>query len=262
MLCPVLPATGPKGCALECGPTHASCARGLTSGSSTVPARRSRFTHLHAGNWPRLASVVVLLAAVFTGCAAPVKGMCPPEAGEPAETVHLVVHGWHAGIVFPRDREAVLAWVVAREFADAHYLEVGWGDRDFYQAQEPHWGLAVKAVLVPTASVLHVTGFSGPVADRFPGSEVVDIRVSSEAFERLSGHVGDSFATDAHGRAIDLGPGLYGQSRFYLSRDTYHAFNTCNVWTARALHAAGCATKPAAALTVDGLLRQVRAFAM
>jgi hypothetical protein len=82
--------------------------------------------------------MVVLLAAVFTGCAAPVKGMCPPEAGEPAETVHLVVHGWHAGLVFPRDREAVLAWVVAREFADTQYVEVGWGDRDFYQAQEPH----------------------------------------------------------------------------------------------------------------------------
>jgi uncharacterized protein (TIGR02117 family) len=238
---------------------HSLRARDATNGPGNTPACLLS----NARSVLRLAAIVASLAtAVVAGCAVPVKGMCPPSPDDPAETVQLVVHGWHAGIVFSREREAVLAWPVAREFAGAQYLEVGWGDRQFYQAKEPHWGMALEAVLVPTASVLHVMGFSGPAAERFPGSEVVAIRLSLEAFDRLSRHVGRSFATDTHGRASDLGPGLYGRSRFYLSRDTYHAFNTCNVWTARALRAAGCATTPAAALTVGGLLRQVRAFAM
>jgi uncharacterized protein (TIGR02117 family) len=155
----------------------------------------------------------------------------------------------------------VLAWPLTDDFPDAAYLEVGWGDKDFYQARDPHWALAAKAVLLPTASVLHVAGFSGSVAGEFPGSEILSIRLSPEAFERLSHHVADSIATNTAGQANALGPGLYGQSRFYMSRDTYHAFNTCNVWTARALRAAGCPVTPAGAVTVDDLLRQVRPFA-
>jgi uncharacterized protein (TIGR02117 family) len=187
--------------------------------------------------------------------------MCPAEAGRPAKTVYLVAHGWHAGIVFEREREPVRGWPLADDFPDAEYLEVGWGDKDFYQTRDPHWALAAKAVLLPTASVLHVAGFNGAVADEFPASEILSIRLSPEAFEQLSRHVADSIATDTAGQVEALGPGLYGQSRFYLSRDTYHAFNTCNLWTARALRAAGCPVAPARAITVDDLLRQVRPFA-
>jgi hypothetical protein len=54
---------------------------------------------------------------------------------------------------------------------------------------------------------------------------------------------------------------LYGGGRFYRSRERYHAFNTCNVWVARALREAGCPIDPAFALTVDELLQRVRPFA-
>ena len=57
-----------------------------------------------------------------------------------------------------------------------------------------------------------------------------------------------------------LGPGLYGKSRFYLSRETYHAFNTCNVWTARVLRDAGCPITPATTLTVDSLMVKAARF--
>jgi hypothetical protein len=59
---------------------------------------------------------------------------------------------------------------------------------------------------------------------------------------------------------MSLGPGLYGNSRFYLSRETYHLFNTCNVWTARALRAAGLPITPARAISVESLMSQARKF--
>jgi hypothetical protein len=53
-----------------------------------------------------------------------------------------------------------------------------------------------------------------------------------------------------------LGSGLYGDSRFYPARETFHLFNTCNVWTARALRSAGLPVRDA--ITTEGLMAQVR----
>ena len=204
---------------------------------------------------------VALAAAACANGTAPVKGMCPAEPGQPAEIVYVVAHGWHAGIVVPRDRQPVLAWPVAADFPDAEYLEVGWGDKDFYMSREPDSGMALKAALGATATVLHVAGFRGAVHDEFPNSEIVPIRLSSPAFARLSGYVADSFAVDASGSTAALKDGLYGGGRFYPSRDTYSLFNTCNVWTAKALRSAGCPVTPAASITLGSLLRQLRAVA-
>ena len=78
----------------------------------------------------------------------------------------------------------------------------------------------------------------------------------------LSGTIAASFATDETGNITSLGPGLYGNSRFYLSRETYHLFKTCNVWTARVLRAAGLPMTPAGAISVENLMSQARKFGM
>ncbi|WP_456377242.1 DUF2459 domain-containing protein [Thiolapillus sp.] len=72
--------------------------------------------------------------------------------------------------------------------------------------------------------------------------------------------IGDSFARNAAGSASDLGPGLYGNSRFYLSRERYHLFNTCNVWVARQLRRAGLPINPVRSIRVEGLMSRVRKF--
>jgi hypothetical protein len=84
--------------------------------------------------------------------------------------------------------------------------------------------------------------------------------LSSAGFERLSRTIAASFATDEAGNITSLGQGLYGNSRFYLSRESYHLFNTCNVWTARVLRAAGLPITPATATRVESLMSQVRNF--
>jgi len=131
---------------------------------------------------------------------------------------------------------------------------------DFYQPPDPHLGLILKAALSPTASVLHIVGFNGPVPAYFPYSEIIGIELSSAGLEQLSRTVAASFARDEAGNITSLGPGLYGNSRFYLSRETYHLFNTCNVWTARALGAAGLPITPATATRVENLMSQAYKF--
>ncbi len=142
----------------------------------------------------------------------------------------------------------------------AEYVEVGWGDRDFYRTSTPTMGIKLKALLWPTASVLHIVVFDDPVQVFFSSSEIVELRLSYPAFTQLIAYIAASYAMDESDRAIALGPGLYGDSAFFLSREIYHAFNTCNVWTARALRVAGYPITPFFTLTVGRLFSQVHDF--
>ena len=203
----------------------------------------------------------ILFLALSCGAGAvPVRDALAPGESEPGETIYLVSHGWHAGIVLRRADIPDGVRPKPGGFSDSEYLEVGWGDMGFYQTPDAHVGLILKAALLPTASVLHIVGFNGSVPAYFPYSEIIRIQLSSADFEHLSGTIAASFATDETGNITSLGPGLYGNSRFYLSRETYHLFNTCNVWTARVLRAAGLPITPATAISVESLMAKVRKF--
>ncbi len=203
---------------------------------------------------------LLFLAFSYSTCAAPVKEALAPSESEPHKTIYLVNHGWHAGIVLRRADIPDNIWPKLENFPDQEYLEVGWGDMDFYQIPDPHLGHILKAALLPTASVLHIVGFNGHVPAYFPYSEIIRIELSSAGFERLSRTIASSFALDKAGNTTSPSPGRYGNSRFYLSRETYHLFNTCNVWTARALRTAGLPITPATANSVGNLMSQARKF--
>ena len=201
---------------------------------------------------------IICLAISCAACTVPVGEVPAPDESDPYKTIYLVSHGWHAGIVLRRADIPDGAWPVRGDFADARYLEVGWGDRDFYQTPNPHIGLILKAALLPSDSVLHVVGFSAAVPDFFRFSEIIRIELPAARFDQLSRTIAASFVTQADGNATPLGSGLYGESRFYLSGERYHLFNTCNVWTARVLRSAGFPI--AAAVRVEGLMSQARRF--
>lgn len=185
---------------------------------------------------------------------------CLPEPNETTKTVYLVSHGWHAGIVVRRADIPDAVWPEKWDFPASEFLEVGWGDRDYYQTPDPHWGITLKAALLPTESVLHIVAFSGSVLAYFPRSEIIEIQLSESGFERLCRHISASYSRDPAGNSVPLGPGLYGVSQTYLSTETYHLLNTCNVWTARAIREAGCPITPASTVTVDSLMSRARSF--
>ena len=217
-----------------------------------------KWTYSSGMSWMRIC--ILLLTISCSACVAPVGKMPAPGADEAYKTIYLVSHGWHAGIVLWRADIPDGIWPASVVFSDTHYLEVGWGDSEYYQTPEPHMGLILKAALLPTASVLHIVGFSGAVPAYFPYSEIIRIELSAAGFERLARTIIASFARDEAGRVKPLGPGLYGNSRFYLSGESYHLSNTCNVWTARALRSAGLPITPARAISVENLLSQARRF--
>lgn len=204
--------------------------------------------------------LVLTVTFLCSGCTASISGDCPVDKQTSAKTIYLVNHGWHVGIVIKRDDLPDNIWPDHKNFADTEYLEIGWGDKDFYQTPNPHFGIALKAVLLPTPSVLHIAAFNNSVTSYFPHSKIIMIQISKAGFQNLIGYIATSFYRDSTGNTVHLGVGLYGVSQFYQSRDTYHLFRTCNIWTARALHAAGCPVRPFLAITANNLMVQAQSI--
>jgi len=215
----------------------------------------------------RRAVVVCGLAAGLSACGA-VPGM-PAAAASAASavqvpsptSVHVVNHGGHAGLVLRASDVPAGDWPAKADFPDASYLEVGWGDRAYYMAADPGAWLGLKAVAWPTPGVLHVVGVDAAPARFFPGAEILEIGVSPAGLQRLLQHLRQSHELDGAGQPVTLGPGLYGHSRFYASREHFHLFKTCNVWVATALQAAGVQVSPALTLTTERLMVQLRPLA-
>jgi len=201
-----------------------------------------------------------LTSLVTVVCSPQAADTVPSELPRPSKSIYLVSHGWHAGIVIKRADIPNGLWPQHNDFPEADFLEVGWGDEDYYTTPDPHFGIALKAGLLPTASVLHIVGFSGPVTDSFPRNKIIRVELSYVGFEELCHQIENSYARENGDLSQPLGRGLYGWSRFYRSAETYHAFNTCNAWTARALRTSGCPITPVAVLTVDDLMTQVATF--
>lgn len=198
-------------------------------------------------------ALLVVLAPWCGACATGPRDMAAPNDGV---TIHVVSHGWHTGIVVRKADVAPGAWPEADDFAQADCLEIGWGDRDYYQARDPGFLDAVTAAFVPEPGVLHIVGFRGDVRLAFPASDIVALRVSPQGLADLVAHVRASYERDTAGKAIMLGPGLYGDSRFYGSVERFHLFHTCNVWTAATLRAAGLPI--ASSLTAEGVMDEAR----
>jgi len=206
--------------------------------------------------WRRngLARITLLLIGLLIGCTAPSPPPAPMTACETPRVFYVVSHGWHTGVVISREDFIGIAPELADDFRSGRYLEIGWGDEQFYQAPVFNLSLALRALLWPTATVLHVAALPDLPQDYFPTSEVVKITVPPAGYANLLAFVADSFERTASNGIIPLGPGLYGASRFYRAQGVFHAGNTCNTWVAKALAATGYPLADLETITATGLL--------
>lgn len=191
-----------------------------------------------------------LACALLGACAAAPVADAPRARAETA--VFVVPQGGHTGLAVRAADIPASLLPEKRDFARAEFLEFGWGDRDFYMASSPGPWLSFKAAFLPTRSVVHVASLQDELRVFFPGAEIIEIPLSRAALEGLLRYIHDAFERNG-GAAAPLGRG------FYPGRETFHLLRTCNVWTAGALRAAGLPVGDA--LTVDGIMRQVRPLA-
>jgi uncharacterized protein (TIGR02117 family) len=173
--------------------------------------------------------------------------------------VAVVSNGWHTGVVvaqtdLPADRLPEVHAV-----GQAPFIEFGWGDAEYYPTKNPTWTMAMRAAVVPSPAVLHVAWLPAAPRVTFPTVESVTIGLNAAQFERLIVFIDGTFARDGD-EAKAWSAGLYPFSRFHPANGSFHLFNTCNIWVARALVAAGQPLTLANAHTADGLMAQLRSL--
>ena len=219
----------------------------------------------HAGNqapagtsrrWLLLAGASVLVCAA-TGAVLG-RSATLSSGGTGCKAVYVAGHERHASIIVDRrdfDRAVPL---LPPEFRTKDWLEIGWGDADFYQDAGDSVALGVKALFFPTGAVVHLHGFNGTPASNFPKSEIVEVFLTPDGYDDFLKFLGASFARSEGGEVEPLGPGLYGLSRFYAGSGTYSLFNTCNTWVVEALAAGGLPVDPEGVVTVGQVMDRVR----
>jgi uncharacterized protein (TIGR02117 family) len=197
------------------------------------------------------------LLAALVACSSPAPTTAHRQPGEPSLPIYVVAHEDHTGIALRRADISAGLWPESGDFPQAEYLEVGWGARDYYMGRDQGFWGTLKAALGQTRSVLHVAGFRGAPTEYFRG-EVIELAVSPEGFERIVRAIHDAHDRAGAAAGAPLGPGLYGDSRFYPAWQRFNLLNTCNVWTARVLRSGGVPVEDA--ITKEGLMSQLRAL--
>jgi uncharacterized protein (TIGR02117 family) len=196
----------------------------------------------------------------------------PPLPHTPVVEVFVVSHGYHTDFVVSRTALGEIGsahglpalTAVAARFSAFSWLEIGWGEEEFYRsvptAASLTAGLAARALLRPgNPSVLHVVGLSSNPRISFPAAQIVRVDLSEPGFARVSERLNATFAAAPGGVAIeDLGPGLYGPSLFFRATGNFNLFNVCNHWVASLLDAGGVPMAPMLATLPQGLLFDLR----
>ncbi len=163
----------------------------------------------------------------------------PPIA--PGRVFHVYVADWgyHTSITI----EQPAGWNLGppgREHAP--FLEYAWGDRRYYMLEDHGVASTLKALFLPTPSVLYLEGHGAPPSTQ-AGARAVFARTVRDAELRvlvaeLEGAMPRSVSA---GRPVPYAPAPGYDGRFYPARGTYLWWFDCNRWTVDRLARAGFA---------------------
>lgn len=207
--------------------------------------------------------ILVLLLSLLLSSACSTKPYIVKETdGNSAsgdKKIYVLNHGWHTSLVIPaKDIMGDLPELKNR-FGNTPYIEFGWGDRGFYQAEKITTNITLRALFWPSAAVIHAVAVPSSPYDYFPNSEVLEVCLTNQGYTSLQKFVTNSFYRDELGHLLKLKKGIYGNSQFYEGIGNYYFLNTCNKWTVKGLKSAGMNISTIFKLTTGSVMRYIRA---
>lgn len=154
--------------------------------------------------------------------------------------IHVFSHGWHTGIVLPGKTLRRHAWTKDLKIAKTNYVEFGWGAEEFYRRPDITLPMIIRGLGWSTPAIVHVERFPETPYQHYPHSQLAAFDVSKEEVGRLINLLEKGFSRTSDGQhLVDLGKGVEKDSSMFRSKGGYYYPETCNVWTARLLTAAG-----------------------
>lgn len=201
-------------------------------------------------------SVLVITAALLNACSAGPQVVDPPGPFSGAgDTAVYVAHlGWHTGFVLPAPAIQARLPELKERFGDVPYLQFGWGDRDFYQADELNIGYAIKAALWPTETVMHTRRIPQDLANYYAGIGLVKLCTSAAELSSLLDFIAASFHQSPEGQIVATQANCGRGCQFYAGAGQYYLTNTSNTWTAKGLQSLGMDVSTRFKLTADSVM--------
>ncbi len=174
-------------------------------------------------------------------------------------TLHLINYSWHTGLIIPVNDFTIKHIPVINYFKDYDYVDIGWGDEEFYQHPDFDLYLGAKAIIYPTPSVIRIEGYHLEIDFIIDLSEfAIRFDLTEGNFIKLSEFINQSFSSQEPAGYKITSKQKNGKIVFYASSLKYHLFNTCNTWAAKALKSAGFNVEPTGIITDDQLFEKIK----
>jgi uncharacterized protein (TIGR02117 family) len=211
---------------------------------------------------PRATVCAILLASLLAYLYVPIPApRVPPPTADDCTIIRLWSNGYHSDLGVPAE---VLPehHPLRRLYPDATEFLIGWGDQAFYYSDGTNLWLGLDALIPPSPSVMHVA-YNAPAASAYLGpNDDLSMAISREGARRFVAYLDRALILDAQGDVIPTSTGkVVGRSAFLRTRGSFHLFNVCNQWMARALRSAGVNINARAAWLAGPLIRQARTVA-
>jgi len=159
--------------------------------------------------------------------------------------IYAVSHGYHSGIVIPKRYINIDYLENANEFLYAKYIEIGFGDKEYYMLEnDPTLFQGAKALFWSGGSVMHVVKINNNLKKTFPESNIYKLKATEGTLRLLNKYIFESFKYQDR-KNPPLGKSRYLSGNFYDGSQTFSILNTCNTWVAKALEYAGYNINPA-----------------
>ncbi len=191
--------------------------------------------------------IIFFLILAFLLSLIPVnRSFFPAEEGI---SIYVSSNGVHTDLVLPVKSEFI-NWQdlfkpshFGNGWTNASHIAFGWGDKGFY-LNTPEWSdlklnTAVKALFIPSESVMHVTLWPEPGENDLTKKIVL----SDSEYKKIVENIINSFSMSKNGYFLKVNhPGYGDYDLFFESPLKFHLFKTCNVWTNNVLKKAGVRT--------------------
>lgn len=194
---------------------------------------------------------------IMAGCSAYQSWQYLPDSPQDERIVFIVSHGWHTGLVISTKNLGPELAFLKTHFNNSLYYEIGWGDKNFYQTKQITSGITVRAIFLPTESVVHVVSLTEQPYTYFPNSQIIPVKISRQGHRQLTHSIAQTFKKNSEGVVIQTQSGLYGNSEFFAGNGNFYITNNCNSWTAKMLAKAGVPIRTWLTLTANSILTQI-----
>lgn len=163
-------------------------------------------------------------------------------------TIYLVSGLLHTDIVVPSSQRVLRRFPQLQQtrlpldHPALKNLSFGWGSKAFYTTAGSYSDIRLSTAwraATGDTSVMRVVG----MPSLQPGENIIEIRLSDQAFEALLMAIAAGFNTNESGDAVYLPQhSIGGADVFFEGRGRFNLFYPCNRWTADVLAKAGIVT--------------------